>query len=85
MYSRDGEFRSEVCIVGLCRRGEDALSARSGVVATLSSGPCHPVFFVLSWAWGCLFPLAGVGLFGLFGLLGVCFVLKVMVHEGFVT
>ena len=82
MYSRDGEFVSEVIIAGFCSRGEASVSTRYGLVAALSSGARRLLFSVISFAWVCLFFLAVVGLFG---LLGVRFVLRVLVNEGLVA
>jgi len=74
---------SEMCLImGLCRGGEAASSAISSVVDVLSSGARCFEFFVIAWAWGCPFSLAGVGLFC---LLGVRLVLGVFVQEGFVA
>ena len=82
MYSRVWMLFSEVCILGLCEGGDAALITKSGAVAALSSCAGCLVFLVISCAWGCLFLLAGVGLFD---LLGTCFILRVVVHEGFVA
>ncbi len=56
------EFVSEVILMRLCSRGEDAISTRSGLVAALSSGahrPLFPSFLVLGVG---ICALAGVAL-----------------------
>ena len=77
MYSRVGVCVLEV--VGLCGKGDAAVCAMCCSLAALSSGARRPLFSVIFGAWGCLFAISGVGLFG---LLGVCFVIRIFVHEG---